>query len=238
MIRRKWILLLPLLCAPVGCLDQQTSTSLVPDGSFAGVNQPVTAQHVAYAKVTGEIATHVNEVGQKVLLANPQIGVKPLIHTFGDERPEVFHRGTSEIGITVGLAKACKTDAEIAAVIAQELGKMISEREARLIQRNHQIERQPPVNMTVGNDNRGFNGDMDMTRMAELAKYDQDRRRHVDEPPPPPPDPKVLARLYLIKAGYPASDLDAVEPLLGTAAQNGSLEKQFNSSDLTRPFTP
>jgi hypothetical protein len=237
MTRRIWVLLLPVFCAPLGCLDQQTSTSLVPEGSFAGVNQPVTAKHVAFAKVTGEIATHVNEVGQKVLLANPQIGIKPLIHVFGDEKPEVFHRGTSEIGITVGLAKACKTDAELAAVIAQELGKIISEREARLAQRNQKFERQPPVNMTVGNDNRGFNGDVDMTRMAELARFEKDRRQ-VDEPPPPPPDPKALARLYLINAGFAASELDTVDPLLGAAAQNGSLEKQFNNNDLKRPWTP
>jgi hypothetical protein len=237
MIRCVWLTLFVLISAMAGCLDQQTSTSLVPDGSLSGVNQPVTAKHVAYAKVIGDIATHVNEVGQQVLLANPQIGIKPLIHVFGDERPEVFHRGTSEIGITVGLAKACKTDPELAAVIALELGKVISEREARLAQRNQKVERQPPVNMTVGNDNRGYNGDVDMTRMAELAAFEKDRR-NVDEPPPPPPDPKALARLYLIKAGYAASELDSVDPLLGAAAQNGSLEKQFNNNDLKRPWTP
>jgi hypothetical protein len=237
MIRRMGPVLLPALLGLTGCFDQQTSTGLVPDGSLAGINQPVTAQHVAYAKMTGEMATHVNEIGQKVLLSNPEIGVRPLIHTFGDDRPEVFHRGASEIGITVGLVKACKSDAELAAVIAQELGKMVSEREARLAQRNQRAERQPPADLRVGNDNRGFNGDADMTRMAELAAYEKDRSR-VNEPPPPPPDPKALARLYLIKAGFPASDLDAVEPLLGTAGQNSSLEKQFNNADMTRPWTP
>ncbi|MFL5241625.1 MAG: M48 family metalloprotease [Gemmataceae bacterium] len=237
MIRHIGFALLPVLIGLTGCLDQQTSTSLVPDGSLASVNQPVTAQHVAYAKITGETATHVNEIGQKVLLANPEIGVKPLIHTFGDDRLEVFHRGTSEIGITVGLVRACKSDQELAAVIAHELGKMVSEREARLAHRNQRAERQPPADLRVGNDNRGFNGDTDMTRMAELAAYEKDRQ-NVHVPPPPPPDPKALARLYLIKAGLPASELEAVEPLLGTAAQNGALEKQFNNADTARPWTP
>jgi hypothetical protein len=63
-----------------------------------------------------------------------------------------------------------------------------------------------------------------MTRQAELAKFRAPARR---EPPPPPPDPESLARVYLQKAGFPATDLDAVAPLLKTAEGHSTLEKSM-----------
>jgi hypothetical protein len=65
----------------------------------------------------------------------------------------------------------------------------------------------------------------DQTRLRELAVFDRDRRQR--QQPVAPPDPTVLARLYLVRAGYHDADLQAAGPLLQQAQGNAGLEKQM-----------
>jgi hypothetical protein len=152
-----------------------------------------------------------------------------MFRTVGSPELEIFHQGTSELVITEGVVNQCKTDGQLAAVLAMELGKMVSEREALAGTHVRRIEREPPMEVRMGSDVAGAGGPADMTRMAELAPYERDRK-HRDEAPPPPPDPRALARLYLLRANVAASELDAAAPVLRAAGQNGALEKQFTSS--------
>src|SRR5439155_14198645 len=94
-------------------------------------------------------------------------------------------------------------------------------------------DRLPPIDMRVGTEVGGSVGAADMTRMKELADYEKQRR-----PAPgsvPPPDPHVLARIYLTKAGFALSDLDAAGPALKAAAENLTLEKQLNAAPPPMP---
>jgi hypothetical protein len=79
-------------------------------------------------------------------------------------------------------------------------------------------------------------GSADMTHLAELAKFQREVPRPRD-PLPLPPDPQILANLYLTKAGYAATELDAVAPLLREASRNNTYEKQFTAPPPARPRT-
>lgn len=224
------------LLAAAGCLTEQSSTPLVPGNPFgnAPIIQP--PKQISCSPASEEAAKRVGFVGQKLLLANPQLGVRPLFRTIGSPDAEVFHIGTSQVCITEGLVKQCTTEGQLAAVLSVELGKMVAEREALAGPQARAPERDPPITLRVGNDSGGPYGAPDLTHLAELGKYEQQRRR--PSALPPPPDPQALARTCLLKAGYHAADLDAAVPLLQAAAANNRLEKQLtNSTTPVRPWT-
>src|SRR5262249_38297307 len=149
---------------------------------------------------------------------------------------ELFHQGTSEIDITEGLAKRCATDGQLTALLAHELGKMVVERETLAGPQARTPERPLPMDVPVGSDNMGSFGAPDQTRLAELGKYEREQHRPGNRPPPLP-DVKVLSRGYLTKAGYPESDLEAVQQLLQAAADNTTLAKQLKAPPSAGPRT-
>src|SRR5262249_14844483 len=129
----------------------------------------------------------------------------------------------AEILITEKLARQCRTEGQLAAVLCFELGRVVSERAgaAAVVP-----DRGPPPDVPVGKDYGGAVGPPPATRLMGLAKYERKRERQKNAAPPPPAD---LARQYLQKAGYPAADFDAVAPLLRAAEGHTSLEKQLTA---------
>jgi hypothetical protein len=219
--RKRWFM--PLLLLSAGCLDDQSTSQLVPSNTFGNPQPTLPPVEVAHAPATEAAGKRVAAVGQQLVQAN-KLGIRPAFRTWGGPQLAIEHQGTASVTITEGLVNKCETDNQLTAVLAMELGKMISEREVQAGPRLRRIEREPPMELRVGSDVNGINGPADMTRVAELAPYEFDRQRR-DEPPPPPPDPKALARLYLLKANVPASELDVVDPLLRAVAQNGVLDR-------------
>jgi hypothetical protein len=223
------VLPLTLLLALAGCwLDDQPNNLIVQPGP--GYPAPVLPQVKNYCKpATQEAATRAAEMSQRILAANPQVGMRPLTLTIGGDQPEIFHRGTGQIVVTEGLVKLCTTDRFLAAVLCQEMGKMVSEREAVASVRSREPEQEPPPEIRIGNDTAGTFGPADGSRMYELARYEKGRRRSGD-PPPPPPDPNTLARGFLTKAGFHENDLDAVQSILRKAEANFLLERQMTAN--------
>lgn len=227
------------LVAVVGCVPDGRTLPLVPANPFAPPSdfQPGPAPHVANAPpATAAAATRVALVGQKLLLANRQTGLHPAFRTAGRPEPEIFHRGQGEIFVTEGLIGQCKTDAQLAALLALELGKMLVEREALAGPDAHRPERLPPMQSGVGPDANSAFGQADGVHAYEMYKYEKEQRR--PKTPPPLPDPMVLAGTYLTRAGYSPRDLDEAAPLIKSARGNVKLERQLRSSgDPVRPFT-
>ncbi|MCS6851429.1 MAG: hypothetical protein NZ700_09720 [Gemmataceae bacterium] len=216
----------------MGCVAPETP--LVPDRPFDGPGRTFLPRRSHFAPATTEAAARVDTIGRQIIAANPQTGVRPLFRTIGAPQPELFHQGTSEILITEGLVRLCKTDAELAALLCHELGRMISEREALAGPKTRVPDQPAPFDLRIGNDNGGIQRPADQTDLAERWKLEKSRPRLApNAPPPPPPDPERLARDYLVKAGYAESELDAVKPLLAAAAANHAFEKQ-----LTTPAPP
>jgi hypothetical protein len=222
-----WLVLL--VC---GCLGEGDHTRLVspsPFGSTPPVPRAVPLTQAAHAPAAEEAAKRVLVVGQKIIDANPQIGLRPRFLVAGAPQYEVFHRSgpfkTYEVWVTDGLVRACKTDGQLAAVLCHEVGRIVSEREALLSSEVRLAEDRTPPDVRVGNDSGGAFGASDGTRYAELAKLDRARRR--PSAAPPPPDPLVLARGYLTRAGYSADDLAEAAPLLRKAEDSAVMERQL-----------
>jgi len=241
MVRHVLPIGLSVLLAVAGCtgLDLQkahtefigsnSTTTLVRDNPFGNPTPAAKPSRVALSPASQETGKRVGEVGQKVLAANPNLGLHPAFLTIGGPQPELFHK-TKEVYITEGLVKQCATEGQLAAVLCHELGKMVAEREA--LAGPKPPEREPPLDVRVGSDSGGVTGAADQTHLVELAKYEKQRSRG----PTLSPDPQALARTYLVKAGYAVNDLDAVAPLLRAAAANNAFEKQLTAPAVERPW--
>ena len=226
MLRR--MLPLSLLIAVAGCWpDDKSNNLIVQPGPWYPAPQLPSVK--SFAKpATEEAGKRAAEMSQRILTANPQIGMRPVTLTIGGDQPEIFHRGTGQIVITEGLVKLCTTDRFLAAAMCLEMGKMVSEREAVASVRSREPEQEPPPDIRIGNETGGTFGPADGSRMYELARYEKGRRRQAS--PPPPPEPQLLARGFLTKAGFHENDLDAVQPILRKADANFQLERQMTAN--------
>ena len=216
-----------LLLALTGCtvfgplFDDDKSTELAFND--AGPTPPPTVRQASYAPASQETAWRVDKVGRSLVGDNPQYGLRPFFATIGSPQPEIFHAGANVVYVTEGLVRQCKADEELAAVLASELGKMVSEREARAGKALRDPDRLPPVQLPIGGHGAGSEA-ADPTNFIEQARFERDhpRNRRLTRP-----DPQVVARGLLERGGYRTTELDGVEPILQAAAKNCTFEQQF-----------
>ncbi len=244
MTRCAWLLTVSLAVASAGCSMTDISTWINPDSGPLGTVQdrPFTpaptgpAPTIVHAPATEAATRRVNDVGQRLLAANAELPVRPVFLGIGSPDPQIFHRDTTAIYVSDGLVSKCTTEAQLAAVVASELGKMVSMREALLALKARRGERDRPAALPIGPDSGGTFGPADGTRLAELGQFEKETGHGPNGgPPSPPPDPDLLARTFLKKAGFAVTDLDGVAPLLREAAQHSDIEQQFNTGPI-RPF--
>lgn len=220
-----WLMVLACGCGP------ENKTALVPDSPFTGPvvkTPPITP--VSYSPEHLAAAGRVDQLGGRILAANPNLGLKPRFMTVGGPQPEVFHRGSAEVIVTEGLVQQCTTEEQLAAVLCNELGQMVADREALATATTRAPHREPPQEVRIGSD-RGA----DLTRLAELAPYDRERRATMS--PPPPPNPQALARNYLKATGFAPTALDGVAPLLQKASTNKTIAGQLTSQTQPAQWT-
>jgi hypothetical protein len=214
-----------LLACPcfLGCQADEAPTQLVHPSPFAQPANPREKATPAYTQASVDVAMRVDSLGRKLLAANPQIGFRPLFTAGVTPSPEVFHTGTTEIVITDSLVQQCKSDGELVAILAHELGKMVSEQEALATTVSAGRQRMPAPELRVGTGP----GPEDPVYLIERAKLE--KQRGPQEAPALPPDPKVLARAFLKKAGFAESNLDAAEALLKEADKHSTWERQMKN---------
>jgi hypothetical protein len=236
--RRGACVVVPLLMIAGGCTDSRVAqTDLVSASPFnEGAPRPQT--EIALSPAPVDVAARVDQLGRRLLAANPQANIKPVFTTIGASEPEIFHRGVTQVYITSGLVQQCTTDGQLAAVLCHELGRMVAEREALAGANANVPEREPPQDVPVGNSAGERFGSPDLTHLAELAPYDAQRRHAMRGTPLPPPDPDRLAQVYLRNAGVNPAELDQAAPLLTTAAGNTTFAKQLLPPTPSRPWTP
>lgn len=220
-----------LLLGGVGCADFETQTRKNEPARFD-------APMPNYQHATVAVAARVDGVGRKVLNANADTGLRPLMTAVGKKEVAVFHHGTSGIFVTEGLADQCKSDDELAAVICVEMGRMIAERESKIPSSQREYREEPPERPRF-NDSLGASHTPDQTDVAELAKFEKSRTdRGRGALPPPPPDPRLLARRYMKQSGYDPEALARVEPLLRTAEANPGFDDFVKPASGTRGGSP
>lgn len=229
MTRRVALLTFLVGVAVGGCLSDEKQLTTAPSSPFNKPGRTQTASFKHAPKATEEIALRVNSVGQKIVKANPRLNQKVAFLTLGVAHEEIFHESQKEvstISITEGLVKQCKTDGELAAVLSEELGKIVSE---QMVQARPPRGRMPPallMNPHVGNDNNGTFGTSDGTDQLIAAHMEKEWRQNQEGLPVAVP-PETLARTYLQKAGFDPKDLETVKPLLRKAEQQSSVEQSM-----------
>ncbi len=209
-------------------------TALVSNNPFGVEAPPAAKTRASYTPASSELSERVDMVGKKVLKANPQIGLQPLFATMYSETLEIFHVDTRVIYVTKGVVDKCKTEPELAAVLALELGKMVSEREAHTSAEIRNPDKRPPVQLPVGNGVQGSGSDL--TAVAELGKFEMNNPKSMRLPIRL--DPTKLAGGYLEKAGYQPSDLDSIHAVLQEADKNIALERGMKGLPPQSPWTP
>ncbi|HKB01816.1 MAG TPA: M48 family metalloprotease [Gemmataceae bacterium] len=162
-------------------------------------------------------ATRVHAVGSAVVAANSaDLPSKPAFLTVGLKEPMAFHQA-GQVVVSEGLVDRCASDAELAAVVSNELGKIAA---ARAEKGPLRAERDLPPAGPVPNDVVGASGPPDMTRAAEEAMFDRRGTRPGRNAREPGPDPKTLAHNFFVKAGHSADDFDRAAGLIKEAEEN------------------
>jgi hypothetical protein len=210
-------------CTNLTSLVKDEPTEQVASHPFGGEQPRPAPTKVSYAPAAQEVAFRVDRVGQELVGANPQAGLRPIFGTIGVPTPEIFHVGTTTLYVTEGLVKLCPTDRELSAVLASELGRMVAEREAAVSRKIRDPDVPAPAPLPIGG--HGYAGDSDPSLVFEMSKYETRHPRQ--HKPLPRPDPVVVAKTLLEKAGHQPSDLDAVQPILQAAENNITLERQI-----------
>lgn len=214
----------PLLLLLGGCLDE--SGPLLVSGEPPPPNRP--ARHVSRAPATEATAKRVIAVGARLVTANPQAGIRPLFVTIGAPHLELFHTGggidSYQVYVSEGLVARCATDEQLAAVLAIEMGRLVSERETVGPSHPRRGAYDPP-NEQIGSDVGGTFGSADGTRLMELGHLDRQRLKGRL----PPPSAEALAGRYLSQAKIDPSVLADVAPLLRQAEEQGSLQRSFKA---------
>jgi predicted Zn-dependent protease len=178
---------------------------------------------VSYAPASQETSLRVLLMKDNLLAKNNQLGLKAYAIAVASPDPEIFHVGHHHIYITEGLVRQCSTDGVLAAVLALELGRIVSEREAAVSDHVRQPERPLPIHLPIGST--GNARDADPTYHVELAQHEKKYPRQTQKLSRP--NPHVVARDMLERAGYSSTDLDAAMPLLQNAERFRALETQF-----------
>lgn len=200
---------LPLLLLSAGCLDPEVSRNGL-------INVAVDVTKVPTAPT--EMASRVDQVGRQLVGTNPFLGFEPTFHTLGQSTPEICHPDSGGVFVTAGLVDRCKTDAELAAVLATELAIIRAER--RLTERPRKLE--PLAALPDGGTGT------DPTQLGTQALLDQKLdRRTVPPNSTKPEDRRAVASDILKNAGYDPKVLDDVEPILVEAATHHTAATTF-----------
>jgi hypothetical protein len=233
---RLLLLLVPFVCA--ACVNFEMPGQKTEQVSPL-FDQPPPAVRAAKVNMPGadeSICIRVDLVGRKLIHANPQLGLQPHFAAFGSDKPELFHVDQKMVCVTDGLVKKLTSEADLAAALSFELGRMVAEREARVKQDLKTAAVRAPIQTQVGNAGQ-FVGP-DMSAAVEMARYDQARQDAKKSALIVRPDPELLARDCLEKAGFQRTDYDRIQPTLAEAAKNASLERQVKGVAPTGNWSP
>ena len=229
----KRLTILPVLAILAGCTSGPEKLGMVGGNPFDQPPPQSPASRVNYPPGDPALAQRLSGVGQQLLQANKDLGIRPGFATIGSAEPEIFHQGQHMVWVTEGLIRRCPTDNLLAGVLSVELGKMIAERERLKTPDLRQPQYKPPIQVPIGNAG-GFR-DADLVGRVELAKFE---KVHPKTPPAVRLDPVKLGQAYFERAGYAAEDFEHIRPLLDEADRHCVMEKQFKGQPQINSWTP
>jgi Peptidase family M48 len=161
-------------------------------------------------------ATRVIAVGKEIVAQNKEdLGVTPVFFTMGVREVEISHAKSGMVILSEGLVDRCPTDAELAAVICHELGKLAAEHGPR---RTAEMDAAPAPRMTP--DVVGGGDGPDQTRLAGMALLDHRGPGGSRSTREPKRDPRALGENFYVKTGRKAEDFARMDQLIREAEDN------------------
>ncbi len=222
-MRYRWYVCLLLLTGCLPTLPEEPTTAQVASSPFTEPRRAAPTR-VSYAPASQQTSYRVLLIKDALVNKNPQLGINPYIIAIGSADPEIFHVGLNHVYITEGLFRQCQTEGQLAAVLANELGRIISEREAATSDDIRSPERLLPIQFSTAGSGR----DRDPIGPIELALHE--KRYPKQHGKLGRPNPQLIAREVLERAGYQRTDLDSVLPILQNAERFQVLENQFKGA--------
>jgi|GEM_PF-826883 hypothetical protein len=217
---------LVLLVGNLGCAGERGS-QYQPDSP----GHPISTPTLPEASLT--TAARVDQLGRELLAANPFLGIEPVFTVVGISDMVLFHPDMNRLMISEGLVNRCRSDDELAAVLAAELGQMAAEK------RKHEQSLIPPLPPRLpdhANQNAG-GIPSDQTYLAELALYEKKYRQR-SNPGPSSMDAKQTARGILRATGRNDATLDEVSAFIEQGHANRSQLSQFEQRSSRPRWTP
>ncbi len=196
-----------LLVGLAGCLGNEL------DGPSIR-NKPVETPKLPKASV--QTALRVDQVGRQLVSQSLFLGVEPTFSTYGQKEPEIFHPNLSSVFVTEGLVSKCKTDDELAAVLAVELATMSAE--SRAANRMRGAGPMPTLPDAATVSAGGIASDQNQLGTQAII----DRRLGPTKRPgrPAANDTRAAAADILRSAGFDPKALDQVTPLMQEAGSH------------------
>ncbi len=225
-IRGCLLLLFVVGCVPFQLVPDEPPTQQVASNPFA-VPRKAMPMRLNLPPATQEVVYRVELVRGKIVGDNMEkTGLRPNVVTLGAADPEIFHVGIGLIYITEGLVRQCQTDGQLAAVLANEMGRMVAERESAVSDSIRNPDRLPPIFLPISAN--GYSAHADPTYEIQLARFEKQFPRQGKKLAGP--NPQQVARAMLERAGYERTELDAAMPLLQDAGRNSLLEDQLKGT--------
>jgi hypothetical protein len=179
------------------------------------------------APASVEAARRVDKIGRQLTAANTAMGMEVTFQTVGMSEPEIYHRDSHGVFITEGLVNLCKTDDQLAAVLATELGEIVSEGRTR-----ERMRLPDPIPAGASGPKLDGSTDYDPGRDMELARFDKQFRKPSEKANWPTTNPKGISETILKDANFDPGCLAAVAPILREAKRNHALARQFGGAGL------
>ncbi|MCS6975997.1 MAG: hypothetical protein NZM31_03160, partial [Gemmatales bacterium] len=193
------------------CLERRPYQSATPAAPTpyvkpATASGPASPIQQASGRFVAPQQARVEAVAARILEKNRQLGLNPRFEVVPGSERKMLRQGDRIVQLSEGLVDACVRDEQLAALLALELGRMASQRQA---ERPGDDERLPPMEVPIGGpDGGGFGPQL---RQAEMAKLGLDRRRPASNPVANAED---IARQVLTRAGYPPTEVEPAKTLL------------------------
>ena len=179
----------------------------------------------AYPAARPESSARVHELGEALVGQNPFLGVSPVFYVVGRKQPEIYHADGQGLLLTEGLVDACRTDDELSAVIALELGKMSAEARSAKRMRLSDAPVTPAGSAANGSPGSG----PDDVQLRTEAIFEQARpAKPGPNKPPANENAAAIAAEILQNAGVDRKYLAAARTLLAESKRGTPIADQMN----------
>lgn len=231
-MRRSMVVIAVALPLVAGC----RMLGLDRDGFDLFAQREVKTPTVAPASV--EAAARVDRIGRQLVAGSPFLGLDPTFQTVGPTQesptsePELFHFDTTGVFLTEGLVTLCKTDEQLAGVLAHELGLMAAES-----RRADRMRLPQPIPAAAMGGKPDGSTDFDPARAMYLADFEKNVRKPSERKMYPTTDARQIARQLLKDAGFAETCLDDAGPILKRANRTQKVAKQLGGSAASPKWT-